>query len=255
MVSVDFSFPENSKWALDGVTRCGQRGYLRPCQIVADGSEPDERYPLTDLCASPKEGVLVVEDDDELRDELVEMVMLQGYPAIGLPSSVEFKKVVRDYETGCILLDIRLPGQDGLSIQDWLNSIQSPLPVIFVSGVKDVSTAVHAMKAGAVEFLPKPFDEMALRRAVNAAIGLSRQRHCMQASQNMVRGLINTLTPSERLVANMIAEGYPTKLIASKLERSENTIKIHRHRVFSKLRVNSVASVGNIINHAMLDNK
>ena len=103
----------------------------------------------------------------------------------------------------------------------------------------------------AVEFLPKPFDEMALRRAVNSAIGISRKRHCMQISQEMVRELLDTLTPSELVVAKMIARGYPTKLVADELGRSENTVKIHRHRVFGKLRVNSAASVSNVMSHVM----
>ncbi|MDR3413191.1 MAG: response regulator [Formivibrio sp.] len=250
MDMADLSSPENSRWALIGITKCGQRGYLRPCQVVEQrAAESDDTFPLAKICTSPKEMVVVVEDDDDLRDELIEMIREHRYPVVGLRSFVEFKNVAQDYQTGCIILDIRLPGQDGLSIQEWLNSIEFPLPIIFISGVRDVSTVVHAMKAGAVEFLPKPFDEMALRRAINAAIGLSHQRHCRQASQKMVKDLIDTLTPSELVVANMIAQGYPTKVIAGELGRSENTIKIHRHRVFSKLQVNSAASVGNIIHH------
>ena len=234
-----------------GVTKCGQRAFMRPCQVHNCMDIPDDAVPLADLCAARNEMVFVVEDDDDLRDELIAHIKLLGYPVTGAKSSNDLKNVVRQFEAGCILLDIRLPGQDGLSLQEWLNSIKSPLPVIFISGVRDVATVVRCMKDGAVEFLPKPFDEMALRRAVNSAIGISRKRHCMQISQEMVRELLDTLTPSELVVAKMIARGYPTKLVADELGRSENTVKIHRHRVFGKLRVNSAASVSNVMSHVM----
>ena len=243
--------PKNSKWSLLSETLCGQRAYLRPCQTQACNNSLSDVVPLADLCATDSEMVVIVEDDADLRDELVEQVKLQGYPVIGLASSNELKNVARDYKTGCVLLDIRLPGQDGLSIQEWLNAIESPLPVIFISGVKDVTTIVSCFKGGAVDFLPKPFDEMVLRRAVDSAVGLSRKRHCAQASRNMVSELLDMLTASELVVAKLIARGYPTKSIAEVLGRSENTIKIHRHRVFSKLSMNSAASVSNIMDHAM----
>ena len=241
------------KWALRDTTKCGLRGYMRPCQMQDCEDLPRDAVPLADLCATANQMAFVVEDDKPLREELVEIVMSQGHPVIGVQSAAELQSMARLYETGCVILDIRLPGQDGLSVQEWMNTVNSPFPIIFLSGVKDVSTIVNCMKAGAVEFLPKPFDEMVLRRAVNNAIGVSRQRHCMRVSQDMIRKLVSTLTPTELVVAKLIARGYPTKSIASELGRSENTVKIHRHRIFAKFSVNSAASVGNIMTHADLD--
>ena len=242
--------PDHARWALQSRTLCNQEGYLRPCQTRDTRALPPGLVPLAELCVPEREMVIVIDDDHDLLSEMVEMVERQGYNVIGLSSARELQDVVQKFESGCILLDIRMPGQDGLSVQEWLNSIACTLPVIFISGISDIPTVVQCMKAGAMEFLPKPFAEIALRRAVDSAIGLSRQRNCRRASQQMVGELVSTLTATETVVARMIACGYPTKLIATELGRSENTIKIHRHRIFSKLKVGSAASVGNLINHA-----
>lgn len=249
MTKLERLYPDSTKWTLADLTKCDQQGYLRPCQLNGGEDFPGGSVPLVDMCATRSEMVFVLDDDQDLREELVELIRAQGYRVTGLGSSSELKGLAQHVESGCVLLDIRLPGQDGLSVQEWLNSIDSPLPVIFISGVKDVPTVVECMKAGAIEFLSKPFGEMALRRAVNTAIGMSRKRHCMRESQRMVNELINLLTPTELVVAKMIARGYPTKMIANELGRSENTVKIHRHRIFGKLKVSSAASVGNIMRH------
>jgi len=252
MSEADISITDSTKWALRDTTKCGLRAYMRPCQTLGCEGISYDSAPLADQCATPNQMVFIVEDDTVLREELVEIVASQGHAVMGMQSAMELQSMAQTYETGCVILDIRLPGQDGLSIQEWMNGVKSPFPIIFLSGVRDVATIVSCMKAGAVEFLPKPFEEMALRRAVNTAIGVSRQRHCLQVSQDLIRRLVAKLTPTELVVAKLIARGYPTKSIANELGRSENTVKIHRHRIFSKLSVSSAASVGNIIAHADL---
>lgn len=241
--------PDNNRWSLGDLTACGQQGYMRPCQMLDCSHIPPSAYPLAPVCQTDAEMVLVVDDDDDFREELVELVEGLGYPAIGCSSAAEVQERAAGFKSGCVLLDIKLPGQDGLAVQEWLNRAGIFLPVIFVSGVKDIGTVVHCMKAGAFEFLQKPFGEMALRRTISAAIALSRKRHCRQQSERMVREMIGTLTPTELFVARMISKGYPTKLIAAEMQRSENTVKIHRHRIFNKLMVNSAASVANIMRH------
>lgn len=242
--------PANAKWALNSRTLCNQQCYLRPCQTNATDAMVAATVPMADICATPNETVLVVEDDGDWRAELIEMITQQGYRAIGFPSAKDMLGIVQTIETGCVLLDVRLPGQDGLSVQEWLNSTHCTLPVVFISGVKDISTIVQCMKAGAVEFLAKPIAEITLRRSVDLAVGLSRKRHCMKESKAMARVFLARLTPTEIEVARLIARGYPTKMIAAEFGRSENTIKIHRHRIFSKLRVNSAASIGSLIAHS-----
>jgi len=244
--------PSNARWSLAALSPCGQRCYMRPCQSDGDIGSSNLPYPLADICSTDREEVIVVDDDDDLRDLLVELVEALGFKAIGCSSATQLMERAPHTKTGCILLDIKLPGQDGLAIQDWLTQSDIMLPVIFVSGVQDIGTVVHCMKAGAVEFLQKPFNELALRRAVHQAIGLSRQRFCEEESKRLLRALIATLTPTELFVANCIAMGNLTKRIAADMGRSENTVKIHRHRVFTKLKVHSAASVANIMHYAGL---
>lgn len=230
------------------MTGCGQHGYMRPCQISGncDRQSTTVTYPMADICKTDVEMVLVVEDDDDLRDTLVELVASLGFNATGCASGEELQRQVGQYRSGCVLLDVKLPGSDGIALQEWLNQANVLLPVVFLSGIQDVGTAVHCMKSGAVEFLQKPFSEMSLRRAISSAVGLSRQRHCQEQTETLVRSLVSLLTPTELVVAKMISRGYPTKLIAAELGRSENTVKIHRHRVFNKIMVNSAASLANI---------
>jgi FixJ family two-component response regulator len=237
---------------LGDATLCGLQGYMRPCQMVQFSLPSDSSYPLAQICETDAEMVFVVDDDDDLRTNLVELVESLGYPATGCVSASELQELAPKWKSGCILLDVKLPGQDGLAVQEWLNRTGIVLPVIFISGIQDVGTVVHCMKSGAVEFLQKPFGEMALRRAVSSAVGLSRKRFCAEESKRLIRRLLDNLTPTELFVARKISKGYPTKLIAAEMGRSENTVKIHRHRIFHKLKVNSAASVANLIRHGEL---
>ncbi|MEO0063122.1 MAG: hypothetical protein RLZZ08_1682 [Pseudomonadota bacterium] len=228
---------------------------MRPCQLAGCERAVGANYPNAEICRSDREMVLVVEDDDDLRETLVELVEALGFPAIGCPTVDELQRQVGEFKTGCVLLDVKMPGRDGIAAQEWLNQAGILLPVVFLSGIQDLGTAVHCMKAGAVEFLQKPFSEMALRQAVTSAVGLSRQRHCQYETENMVQTMVDLLTPTELVVAQLISRGFSTKLIAAELGRSENTIKIHRHRVFNKMMVNSAASLANIFRIVDTDDK
>lgn len=249
-LSGDQKAPDNIRWSLGNVTRCGQQGYMRPCQLTDCSHFPDSSFPMLPVCETGAEMVFVVDDEPDIRENLAELVESLGYQATACASASELQEHAPRFRSGCILLDIKLPGLDGLAIQDWLNQADIKLPVIFISGVRDVTTVVQGMKSGAIEFLQKPIGEMALRRAVTAGVALSRKRFCRKESETLVRSLIEALTPTELYVARMISRGYPTKLIAAEMERSENTVKIHRHRIFNKLKVNSAASVANIMQHA-----
>jgi len=240
---------EINRWSLSGMTGCGQLLFARPCHLADCSAVPASSYPHAPVCHAPREMVFVIDDDESLRTDLVEMVEGLGFSAMGFGSSVELFAELPNYDAGCVLLDIRLPGEDGLAIQEWMIKSRVTLPVVFMSGIKDISTVVHCMKAGAFDFLQKPFGEMQLRAAVSSAVGVSRTRFCRIESQAMVRQLIDALTPTEAAVANMISRGLSTKMVAAQMDRSENTIKIHRHRIFQKFKVNSAASVANIMRH------
>jgi FixJ family two-component response regulator len=210
-------------------------------------------HPLSSVCQTDKEMVFVVEDDDALRESIAESVRNLGFAVDACTNDSRLLAMLPQYKTGCILLDIRLPGRDGVAVQEWINRLDCTLPVVFISGIQDVVTAVHCMKAGAFDFLQKPFGEMALRNAVNAAVGSSRRTYCRRQSEELAHSMIALLTPTELHVSKMISKGYPTKMIAAEMDRSENTVKIHRHRIFAKLRVHSAASVANIIRHHETD--
>jgi len=236
------------RWALDRRAKCGINGFMRPCQTVA--SDTANGHPNAEVCKSDQEIVYIVDDDDDFRGELAETLSYAGYNVETKPSVLELCKGVVSTKTGCILLDLKLPGMSGLDYQSWAQANGVHLPIIFISGQSDVNLAVHAMKNGAVDFFIKPCSEMHLRQAINAAIGKSRREYCSAQSSKLAFDLLMTLTPTKNSVAKMVADGYPTKLIAAKMGRSENTVKIHKHRIFNKLQVNSAASVTHIIDLA-----
>lgn len=242
--------PDSIRWSLLDTTRCGQRGYLRPCQSEDLNQTADSAFPMTPICATASEAVLIVDDEPDLRTHLTDLVASLGYHALACGSATELQEKAQRFQSGCILLDIKLPGLDGLAIQEWLTSASIKLPVIFISGTSDIGTVVQGMKAGAIDFLQKPISEMALRRAINRGIAQSRKYFCHSESAKMVKAAIAGLTPTELYVARIISKGYPTKLIAGEMGRSENTIKIHRSRIFNKLKINSAASLANLLNHA-----
>ncbi len=242
--------PNSTRWSLGDEAPCGQRVYMRPCQSEESSTFGEGSHPLASVCRSDHEMVFVVEDDAAQRESIAETVQNLGFPVTAFANADKILAVLPQYTTGCILLDIRLPGQDGVAVQERINRSSAALPIIFVSGTQDVVTVVHCMKAGAFDFLQKPIGAIALRSVINAAVGTSRRNHCRRQSEELAQSMIASLTPTELRVSRMISKGYPTKMIAAEMGRSENTVKIHRHRIFTKLKVNSAASVANITRHA-----
>lgn len=234
------------RWSFNNRAPCDQEVFLRPCQTGSTTPEIVAPYPHAAPCRTSAEMVLVVDDDADMRQELIDQMQLLGYPATGCSSGAELKAVAGRYTSGCILLDIGLPDDDGLTLHKWLRANGVALPVVHISGRHDLDEAIEGLKDGATDFLKKPFSNTALHQAVTSAVGQSRKRYCRHESKRMVTALFDRLSPTERRVAEMIARGYSTKLIADELGRSENTIKIHRQRVFVKLRVNSAASIANL---------
>jgi RNA polymerase sigma factor (sigma-70 family) len=192
----------------------------------------------------PLTTVFVVDDDAAVRKSLVRLLKSAGYRAESFPSANEFLEYWnRDPAPGCVLLDIQMPGLDGLQLQEKLKGSTHGIPVIFITGHGDISASVKAMKAGAVDFFPKPFHDEDLLHAIREAIQRDHQARTDRAERASVAERLETLTPREREVMVLVVRGLLNKQIAAALGASEKTIKIHRGRVMEKMKVQSVADL------------
>ncbi len=167
-----------------------------------------------------------------------------GYRAESFASADEFYRCWQHGPLpGCVLLDIQMPGIDGLQLQQELNDSAHGIPIIFITGHGDVPASVKAMKAGAVDFFSKPFNDKELLRAVREAIRRDQKARHESAERALVAERFATLTPREREVLEGVVRGMLNKQIAARLGASEKTIKIHRGRVMEKMKVQSVADL------------
>jgi FixJ family two-component response regulator len=188
--------------------------------------------------------VFVVDDDVSVRKSLVRLLKSMGYPARPYASAWEFLEDWRNEPApGCLVLDVQLPGLNGLELQEKLRGLALPIPIIFITGHGDIPMSVRAMKAGAVDFLAKPFQDEDLLRAVEEAIARDEERHAEHREREAVAGLYAALTPREREVMSLVVVGLPNKRIAAELGTAEKTIKVHRGRVMEKMKVKSVAEL------------
>jgi FixJ family two-component response regulator len=245
--------PDDFRWTFADRVACGIRAYQRPCHTLPDAGRADGGFPSNPVCSTSREIVFIIEDDEGLRAELIEMVEEMGYAAIGCATPSEFERNRALADSGCVLLDIRLPGGDGVSILERLKDSFSVLTAIMLTGLSDPVVVANCMKIGALEYIVKPASEMTLRRAIERAVGQSRSNYCREQSRQLIRTMLARLTPTERTIAEMLARGLSTKLVAGELGRSDNTVKIHRHRIMAKLKITSVASLANLYNHLRPD--
>ena len=185
--------------------------------------------------------VHLTDDDEAIRRSAGFMLKTSGYSVKSYESGVDLLKDASSLEPGCILLDIRMPGMDGLEVQRKLQEKGIALPVIIMTGHGDVSLAVQAMKAGAVDFIEKPFEKASLLSALNE--GFERLERG-QASGDRARDAatrLQGLTPRERDVLDGLARGLPNKTIAYDLGISPRTVEIHRANLMTKLEVRSLS--------------
>lgn len=187
--------------------------------------------------------VFVVDDDPSMRRSLDSLLRSVGHDVRLFASAPEFMQAVRDDAPGCIVLDVRLPGMSGLAFQQELTKARVALPVIFVTGHGDVPMSVRAMKAGAVEFLTKPFDDQVLLDAVHAALERDRARRRDDASLANLRARYESLTERERQVMGHVVAGRMNKRIAGELGLSVVTVKVHRGQVMRKMAAKSIAEL------------
>ena len=188
-----------------------------------------------------QETVYVVEDDEAVRDSLELLLKSDGKPVKTYDNANAFLKDYSETMAGCIVLDIRMPGMDGMELQKKLNEKHSILPIIFVTGHGDVPMAVDAMKEGAVDFIQKPYREEALLQKIEAALEQDKeQRKTLGEKQEILRR-VKSLTPREHEIMDRMIAGQANKVIAIELEISQRTVEIHRSRVMHKMGTHSLA--------------
>jgi FixJ family two-component response regulator len=186
--------------------------------------------------------VFVVDDDARVRRALTSLIASVGYRVTTFASATEFLELEKPDAPACLVLDLKLPGISGLELQADLDGRNAP-PIVFITGHGDVRTSVRAMKAGAFEFLQKPFDEKELLRAIDAAIVLDRQTRAKRSELAELQRNYDLLTQREREVLTYVVGGFANKQTASELGTSEITIGVHRSQVMRKMQARSLAEL------------
>ncbi|AWB06761.1 DNA-binding response regulator (plasmid) [Azospirillum humicireducens] len=202
---------------------------------------PAAQHPPSSATDDPL--VLVVDDDDGMREAVVDLLRSVGIESRAFGSTAELLAATVPDRPGCLILDVRLPGLGGLEFQTRLTSLGIALPIVFMTGFADVPMSVRAMKAGAADFLIKPFRDQDMLDAVEAAIARDRARRRERTASMTVEAQAATLTPREREVMAAVVKGRLNKQIAGDLGISEVTVKLHRGKVMRKMQVRSVADL------------
>lgn len=188
-----------------------------------------------------KPTVYVVDDDDRMREALGVLLSTVGYDALAFARASEFLETYDSNQPGCLVLDVRMPQMSGLEVQQQLNRRGAMIPVILMTGHGDVPMAVQAMKDGAFDFLEKPFRNQALLDCINAALKRDAENRQSVEQRADLKRHFETLTPREREVMALVAEGHANKVIAMDKGLSERTVEIHRGNVMEKMGARSVA--------------
>lgn len=184
--------------------------------------------------------IYVVDDDASIRESLSSLLRSAGMHVEAFESPSEFLALDTLKELSCVVLDVRMPEIDGLALQERLTLAGRTIPIIFITGHGDVPMAVRAMKAGAVDFLNKPFDDTKLLEAITAALSRLEKTSGERLLLTALRERFDTLTPRERQIMLEVAKGRPNKLIAHDLQVTESTVKVHRHNVMAKMQIRSL---------------
>ena len=184
--------------------------------------------------------VFVVDDDEAVRDSLKILLRSAGYEAELYASARAFLERNSDRRTGCLLADVRMPDMDGFELQEELLKRKTGLPVIIMTGHGDIPLAVRAMKAGAIDFLEKPFNRAQLLASIEKALTRSDVASASNSEADGAKKRIAELTDRERDVFDLLVAGHQSKVIASKLAISPRTVQVHRGRVMHKLGVQSL---------------
>jgi two-component system response regulator FixJ len=190
--------------------------------------------------------VYIVDDDAAVLRSLERLLNAAGYRTLSFDNSTAFLDAVGQFSEGCILLDLRMPGRNGIEVQASLTMLEHPPPVIVITGQGDVRTAVRAMKAGAVDFIEKPFSDRELLAAIQAALARPRTvdqaRDAAEAAERL-----SVLSPRERAVLDALVAGHQNKIIAYELGISVRTVEVHRARMMHRLGVRQLAEAVRLV--------
>jgi FixJ family two-component response regulator len=188
--------------------------------------------------------VFVVDDDESVRTALKRLLKSTGHKVFTFSSAEEFFEHDHLFDvSGCLVLDIRMPGLNGLELQDQMSVAGISIPIIFITGHGNVPTSVRAIKAGAVDFLEKPFDDLILLDAIHRAIAKDTRTKQARAKIRVINQRVASLTPREQEVFTLVVTGMLNKQVAFELGTSEKTIKVHRARVMQKMSAESFADL------------
>ena len=187
--------------------------------------------------------VFIVDDDDAIREGLSNLLEAVGIASETFPSAEDFLRQWDPARPGCLVLDARLPGMTGVEFQEKLNSSATQIPIIFMTAHGDVPMVRKVMKAGAIEFLTKPFEKQELLTAIEHAFAQDSARRTEDAALAPIRARYESLTPREREVMQLVTAGLLNKQIAAELELSEITVKVHRRNLLEKMQAESLAEL------------
>ena len=190
-----------------------------------------------------EETIFIIDDDPSVRKSLALFLKSYNYTVETFPGSEEFLSREPFEGTGCIILDVNLGGKTGLELQEVLISLDSHLPIVFISGQGNIPMSVNVLKKGAVNFLEKPFKDEELLRSIEEALELSRRLKAEKEEIRIAQDLVNTLTPREKEILAYLNTGMLNKQIAGELGIAEQTVKLHRQSICHKLCVKSVPEI------------
>tara|TARA_R110001592_G_scaffold247310_1_gene509379 strand:- start:645 stop:1280 length:636 start_codon:yes stop_codon:yes gene_type:complete len=197
--------------------------------------------------------IYIVDDDDAVRASLKVLLETHDFTVTCFQDGADFLRAVTSLPMGCILLDLRLPDIDGLSVQRKLIEMEVHLPVIIMTGYGDVPLAVAAMRMHAVDFLEKPVGVERLLAAVERALALAAEQHDAAAREQRARSMLDNLTPREAQVFLQLIQGHPNKVVGRVLDLSPRTVEVHRKHIYEKLVAKSLADLVRIAIAAGID--
>lgn len=187
--------------------------------------------------------VFLIDDDQAIRDSVGLLLRANGLVVEAFSNAVDFLESDAIQRPGCLLLDVRMPGMSGLDLQKHLQALNQRMPIIFITGHGDVPMAIRAMKAGAFDFVEKPFQAENLLNRIHEALALDAQERCRQAQRDQAAARMALLSPREREVLERVVAGQFNKVIAAELGISISTVEIHRKRVMEKLQAESLSDL------------
>ena len=198
---------------------------------------------MTPAAESQVSNIYIVDDDDAVRDSLEAFLTASGYAVRGFASPSEFLSVAATIEFGCVLVDLQMPGMDGLELKNRLNQRNIDLPVVVVTGHGDIATAVAAMRAGAKDFIEKPFTDETILAGIRIGLADRPKPNVADQAKLAILERLKNLSPREREVLDGMVAGHPNKVIAYNLSLSPRTVEIHRARVMDKMQARSLSEL------------